>query len=102
MAPEPKRFVAASHFSPDVQEFIKILHKHKVAYVLVGGQAVIYHGHARFTGDVDFFYLNDPENSERLFHGLQEFWGGEIPGVNSAEELREWSSSLEGRRTGLT
>jgi hypothetical protein len=37
----------ASYFSDDVQEFLKLLGAHKVKYVIVGGEAVIYHGYAR-------------------------------------------------------
>jgi hypothetical protein len=37
----------ASHFSPDIQDFIRLLSIHHVRYVIVGGEAVIYYGHAR-------------------------------------------------------
>ena len=46
----------AAHFSTDICEFIGLLHQHDVRYVIVGGEAVIFHGHARLTGDIDFFY----------------------------------------------
>ena len=45
----------ASHFSSDCLEFITLLYKHEVKYVIVGGEKVIYHGHIRLTGDVDLF-----------------------------------------------
>lgn len=67
--------------------FIEILDQHDVAYLIVGGQAVIFHGHARLTGDVDFFFRPDPENSARLFGALMEFWDGEVPGLLDATEL---------------
>jgi len=44
----------ASHFSRDIQEFVKLLSEHQVKYVIVGGEAVIYYGHARLTGDNDW------------------------------------------------
>jgi len=31
-----------SHFSLDIQEFLFLLSKHRVRYVIVGGEAVIY------------------------------------------------------------
>lgn len=31
----------ASHFSPDCMEFIALLNKHDVRFVIVGGEAVI-------------------------------------------------------------
>ena len=52
-----------SYFSKDVQEFLKLLAAHKVKYLIVGGEAVIYHGYARLTGDVDFFCPLDSETS---------------------------------------
>lgn len=44
-----------SHFSNDCLEFMRLLNKHSVKFVIVGGEAVIYHGYVRLTGDVDFF-----------------------------------------------
>jgi len=79
----------ASHFSQDIQEFLKLLSKYKVKYVIVGGEAVIYHGHARLTGDVDFFYETSSENVLNLFRTLDEFWKGDVPGVDAPEELLE-------------
>lgn len=74
-------------FSPDVQEFLRLLSAHAVRYVIVGGEAVIYHGHARLTGDVDVFFDQEPANTQRLFEALLEFWAGAVPGLGSAAEL---------------
>jgi predicted nucleotidyltransferase len=79
----------ASHFSRDTQEFIKLLSDHRVKYVIVGGEAVIYYGHARLTGDVDFFFEAGTENVLRLHDALKEFWAGDIPGIRNPEELME-------------
>lgn len=79
----------ASHFSRDIQEFLELLSKYKVKYVIVRGEAVIYHGHARLTGDVDFFYETSSENVLNLFRASDEFWKGDIPGVDTPEELME-------------
>lgn len=46
----------AAHFSKDIQDFIRLLNQHHVRYLIVGGEAVIYYGYARLTGDVDFFF----------------------------------------------
>lgn len=75
------------HFSPDVQELIGLLAKHGVHCLLVGGEAVIYHGYPRLTGDVDFWYEQTPDNVARLFAALLEFWGGPVPGVAAEDEL---------------
>src|SRR4030042_3756428 len=81
--------IDASHFSPDVQEFLRLLYKHEVKYLLVGGEAVIYYGYARLTGDVDFYYKCDTENASKLFSALSEFWGGNIPETETFEELTQ-------------
>lgn len=79
--------VDASHFSPDTRVFLESLAAKSVRYLIVGGEAVILHGHARLTGDVDFFYSRDRENLDRLFAALEDFWGGEVPGIESASDL---------------
>jgi predicted nucleotidyltransferase len=78
-----------SHFSKDIQDFLELLYRHRVKYVIVGGEAVIFYGCARLTGDVDFFFGTFEENAQCLYDTLNEFWGGDIPGVDSFEELME-------------
>jgi hypothetical protein len=77
----------ASYFSKDAQEFLELLSIHLVHYVIVGGEAVIYYGHARLTGDMDFFYDSSPENSRHLYNALNDFWQGNIPGIGSPKDL---------------
>jgi hypothetical protein len=79
----------ASHFSRDIQELLGLLAKYRVKYLIVGGEAVIYHGCARLTGDVDFFYEASSENALNVFNALNDFWEGSIPGVYSREEFME-------------
>jgi len=79
----------SSHFSKDTLEFFYFLSKYEVNYLIVGGEAVIYYGHARLTGDVDIYYELMPENAERLYNALTEFWEGQIPGLKNHGELTE-------------
>jgi len=79
----------SSHFSADIQEFLYLLFKHQVKYVIVGGEAVIFYGHARLTGDIDIFYESSVENAGKLYEALAVFWEGEIPGLRRLEELLE-------------
>lgn len=81
--------ISGQGFSPDILEFLRLLERHGVRYLIVGGEAVIFYGYPRFTGDIDFFYGRDPENIERLFGCLREFWNGDIPAVQEAHELAE-------------
>lgn len=76
-----------SSFSPDTRDFLVLLARHQVRYLIVGGEAVIYYGYARLTGDIDFFCDRTSENVARLYSALHEFWEGTIPGVQSAHEL---------------
>ncbi len=79
--------VGAAHFSADTLTFLRLLEEHEVRYLIVGGEAVIFHGHVRLTGDVDFFFASGGDNADRLFRALEEFWDGDVPGVHSAAEL---------------
>lgn len=79
--------MSPSAFTYDCIEFISLLNKYEVKWVIVGGEAVIYYGHVRLTGDVDFFYKNDRENSEKLINALNEFWDYNIPGGIKRNDL---------------
>jgi len=81
------RQLKASHFSRDTLEFFELLYKYEVEYVIVGGQAVIYYGHVRLTGDLDIFYNRDKKNIQKLYQVLQDFWFGKIPGINAPDDL---------------
>jgi len=59
------------YFSPDVSEFLFLLFKNKVRYLIVGGEAVIYYGHARLTGDIDIFYDREKKNIRKLYRILE-------------------------------
>ena len=84
----PEKIDAAS-FSEDVCEFIRLLCQHTVKFLIVGGEAVIFYGHIRFTGDVDFFFDSSRDNVVRLHAALNEFWEGSIPGIVDFRELTE-------------
>lgn len=60
----------------DLREFVELLNSHGIDYVIVGGHAVSFHGHPRFTGDIDFFIRPSPENAARLLAALDAFGFG--------------------------
>ena len=62
----------------DLKEFIELLNSHRVEYIIVGGHAVAFHGHPRFTGDIDFFVRITPENAQRLLAVLSDFGFGSL------------------------
>jgi predicted nucleotidyltransferase len=79
----------SSHFSTDIQEFLFLLSEYQVSYVIVGGEAVIYYGYTRLTGDIDIFFEASPENVKKLYSALTVFWEGSIPGLKDQTELLE-------------
>ena len=60
-------------FSTDFKEFVELLNKHGVEYLIVGGYAVGLHGHPRYTGDIDFWIRPDRANAERLLKAVADF-----------------------------
>ncbi|HWZ21809.1 MAG TPA: DUF6036 family nucleotidyltransferase [Cytophagaceae bacterium] len=57
----------------EFEDFIKCLNKHNVEYILVGGYAVIFHGYARTTGDIDIWVNQSETNYSNLKLSLIEF-----------------------------
>lgn len=58
---------------PDFEELLKLLEEYAVDYMIVGGYAVAYHGHPRFTKDIDVFFDSTRENVNRLRRVLIAF-----------------------------
>jgi hypothetical protein len=81
--------VTGEHLAPDIQAFLRLLARHRVRYLVVGGEAVIHHGYARLTGDIDLFYDQTPANCDLLYNALAEFWGGDVPAIEGADDLLE-------------
>ena len=57
----------------DFKEFLKLLEKNEVEYLLVGGYAVGFHGYPRPTGDIDFWISNTQQNAEKIVRVLNDF-----------------------------
>jgi hypothetical protein len=64
--------------SKDLREFVELLNANAVEYVVVGAFAVAWHGHPRFTGDIDFLVRPSPANAELLMKTLQDFGFGSL------------------------
>ncbi len=60
-------------FNRDFLEYLELLNKHGVQYVLVGGMAVNIHGYRRSTGDMDLFVNNTSENHLKLSKVHRDF-----------------------------
>lgn len=62
----------------DLREFIGLLSSHGVEYVVVGGYAVAYHGHPRYTGDIDVLIRSTADNADRMLAVLNAFGFGSV------------------------
>ena len=60
-------------FTDDWNEFIRLANSHRLKYLVVGGVALILHGHARSTQDIDIWIDNKPANIVRLKKVLIDF-----------------------------
>lgn len=57
----------------DFNEFLQLLNKNQVEYLLVGGYAVGYHGFPRATGDMDIWVHANPEGAVKIVAALVAF-----------------------------
>ena len=69
----PENIKMADLFNEHFRDFIQALNKNDVAYVLVGGMAVILHGYVRGTGDMDIWVNPTTDNYKRLVRSFHEF-----------------------------
>lgn len=67
---------------PDPRRIFETFARHRVDYVVIGGIAVIAHGHTRNTRDVDLVAASDRANLERLAAALREL-GARLSGVDA-------------------
>lgn len=74
--------MAKRQLTPEFREFLACLNRAGVEYLLVGGFAVNYHGHHRFTEDIDFWIAATDANFERLLAAIREFFDGDLDGLD--------------------
>ncbi|MBM3325490.1 MAG: hypothetical protein FJY65_00695 [Calditrichaeota bacterium] len=67
----------------DFKDFLRLLNKHKVKYLIVGGYAVGLQGYVRGTRDMDIWISNEPENAALAAQAIIEF-GFNLPEVQPA------------------
>ncbi|CAB1083066.1 hypothetical protein D1AOALGA4SA_10650 [Olavius algarvensis Delta 1 endosymbiont] len=64
--------------SKDFKEFLELLNENKVKYLVVGGYAVAFHGHPRYTKDIDVWIELSPANANNILNALKEFGFGSL------------------------
>lgn len=65
-------------FNQDFKEFFESLNDNNVRYLVVGGYAVAFHGHPRFTKDIDIWVERSNENSRALILAIEQFGMGSL------------------------
>ncbi|MBI5244427.1 MAG: hypothetical protein HY922_12235 [Elusimicrobia bacterium] len=56
----------------DFDRIVASLNKNGVDFMIIGGYAVIFHGHVRTTKDLDIMIRRTPENARRAIAALEE------------------------------
>ena len=75
-------------FEKDFQDFIELLNKFQVKYMIVGAHAFAFHGKPRHTGDLDIWIQPSDENSDKMLLVLKEFGFGSL-GLTKKDFLKE-------------
>lgn len=83
-------------FNLDFLEFLELLTKYDVEYLLVGGYAVILNGYVRSTGDMDLWVNKTKENYSKLKEVYADFGAPIFPFSEFESELFDvWSIGVE-------
>jgi predicted nucleotidyltransferase len=72
----------------DFEDFIELLNKHKVEYMIVGAYALALYSKPRNTGDIDIFFNRTENNADLILNVLKEF-GFESIGITREDLLHE-------------
>jgi len=57
----------------DFREFIELLNRNTVRYIIIGGYAVVYHGYVRSTNDIDIWLDIRRDNIKKVLKALDDF-----------------------------
>jgi hypothetical protein len=78
--------------SLDFKEFFESLNRNNVRYLVMGGYAVAFHGHPRYTKDIDVWIEVTTENVARLIQALDDFGFGSV-GLQAEDFLQPGHTS---------
>jgi hypothetical protein len=71
----------------DFEDFLELLDRHGVRYLIVGGLAFIYHAKPRFTKDIDVWLDPEPGNLQRANAALAEFGSPHLLDLSREDEI---------------
>jgi len=75
-------------FEPDFVDFIALLNKHHVDYMVVGAHALAFHGRPRHTGDLDIWIRPSAVNAKKMVEVITAF-GFESIGLTEQDFLKD-------------
>jgi len=70
--------MAKTPLTPEFREFLSLLNEKNVRYLIIGGYAVGFHGHPRYTKDIELWIASDTDNGRKLSYAIQEFFGSTL------------------------
>jgi hypothetical protein len=71
----------------DFEDFLELLERHDVRYLIIGGLAFIYHAKPRFTKDIDVWLDPEPDNLARANAALADFGSPYLLNLSDADEI---------------
>lgn len=77
----------------DFDRVVAALNRHEVDFMIIGGWAVVYHGHVRLTEDLDLYIRPTEENAKRAVAALEEI-GASCPELKPEVFTRDNGISL--------
>lgn len=62
----------------DFREFIQSLNDNQVHYLVIGGYAVAFYGHPRYTKDIEIWIAINSDNAAKMVKALEQFGFGSL------------------------
>ena len=78
-------------FDEEIIKFFNALSQNDVQYILVGGYAINFHGFDRYTGDVDIWLKDTPENRKQLRKAFVECDMPDYPMIETMQFVPGWT-----------
>lgn len=75
-------------FEQDFIDFIELLNKHNVEYLVVGAHALAFHGRPRHTGDLDIWIKPSNDNALKVVDVINDFGFGSL-GITIKDFIKE-------------
>lgn len=79
-------------FDEEILFFWKTLQQENVKYIMIGGYATNMHGYQRYTGDMDIWIEDTPDNRNRLRVAFKQYGMGDFPMMLTLEFIPGWTN----------